>query len=325
MKLSHFASAAASVLVLSIAAPAFAQTGYLSGMYGENRDHPNHRNTEEIDAIGGFSVPVGMLEFSGEASYLDTGRDTVVIDPTLSRNGDTEFDVQTLFAGSVYMRNDKMAYGATVAGGELGDIVFDVFDPTVKSNSSHAGRSINPNQAKFATDKITELEGSFFAQMYADKWVGSARVGFGDIQAGTLIATNPSCTSCAAPSSSNGFLGGTDRLRNVDNHLNYVDVTLDGNFFFTDNAQLTLGVDWKDLEQFDPVVSSSIGLEWQPKSLPVSLKSQIEFSKWGNSIMLGLVGTFGAETINDRVRKGPANPFISALRQYSSQFITGGF
>ncbi|MEI7932031.1 MAG: hypothetical protein WCI21_03110 [Alphaproteobacteria bacterium] len=118
---------------------------------------------------------------------------------------------------------------------------------------------------------------------------------------------------------------GTARYVNLKNQLNYSDVTVDGNFFFTDNAQLTLGVDWKDLEYFDPVVSSSIGLEWQPKGSPVSLKSNIEFSKWGNSVMIGLVGQFGAGTISDRVRKGPANPYISTLRQYSNEFITGGF
>jgi len=316
MKLSHFASAAASVLVLGIAAPAFAQTGYVYGVYGENRDHPHIINTEEVGFTGGFSVPVGMFEVSGEASYLDTGRDslsTADFGKVETRNQATSFDVQTFFAGSLYTRNDKWGWGATVAGGELGDIIFDEFDNSVNAKLPHNGKATNPNQARFALDKITEVEGSLFAQAYGDKWVGSARVGYGVVSLGTRIIPNPATT------------GASDRLLNVDSELNYVDVTLDGNFFFTDHAQLTIGVDWKDYELYDPVVSSSIGLEYQLKDSPISLKSNIEFSKWGNSVTIGAVATFGADSINDRVRKGPANPWVSTLRHYSSQFVTGGF
>ena len=340
MKLSHFASAAATVLVLGSAAPAFAQTGFIQGYWGENRDKSSLQNSEQYGFNGAVSLPVGPVEFSVEASFNDTGRDslsagcrggpdddtatggidgpdrptvndasTPLIDerlvcaPTV-RNGTLSFDQQTFVAGSIDVRNDKMAYGARVAAGQVGQIANVQADP-------------NDNFASVQrVSDITLIQAGGFVQTYQDKWVGSASVMFGhfEIGKGSLEAAN------AGDGFNEDYAG---PFTNRTPERNFLDVTLDGNFFFTDNAMFTIGVDYKDMESDDPVFSNHIGVEWRKKDSPFGFVTNIEFSKHGNSVTVGLVGNFGADTLNDRVRKGPAMPFVNTLRNYSNLFVEG--
>src|SRR4051812_6900908 len=120
MKIHHFASAAAAVLVLASAAPAFADpAGFVNVWGGSNRNHPTLSNNEEFGVSGAFAIPVGDFMFQGEAAYVDTGRDAQTLTST-THAGDTSFDVQTVLSASIFKRDDKKAFGATVSGGELG-------------------------------------------------------------------------------------------------------------------------------------------------------------------------------------------------------------
>jgi hypothetical protein len=296
MKLSHFASAAATVLALSSAAPAFAQTGFIAGYWGENRDKTTLQNTEQHGAQGAVSFPLGGVEVSVEASYNDTGRDPLEI-TVATNNGTVNFPEQTLFAGSVYTRNDKFGYGATVAGGTIGEIAIR--------------RADNASTTSFHIDDITIIEASGVVQTYQDKWVGSARIGLGRIDIGNGVLELLDNPSFSGP------------YENRTNEKNYLNIDLEGDFFFTDNAVFVIAVNYKDMEHDDPVFSNHLGIEWRAKERPIGLRTDIEFSKFGNSVTVGVVGNFGAETLNDRVRKGPLAPWTGNLRNYSHQFVEG--
>ncbi len=292
MKISHFASAAASVLVLSMATSAFAQTGYVSGTVGTNRYHAALQQNTTYSLNGGVDVPVGMVNLSVEGLYADTGRDGLAL--TTAKIGGTSFDNQTLAAASVYKRTDKWTFGGSIAGGDLGSIAFNHADTT----SGALTKTI---------DNINEVEGSVFAQTNGDKWVGSARVTFGQISAGTTRHS-------ASPS---GY-------RNVSDEIDFAEVSFAGDFFVNDNAMMTFGFSYKDFSnRNDPVMSAGVGGEWKAKDSPIGIIGGVQFNRFGNQVQLGVVATFGGGTLADQVKKGPAAPVLTSLKQWTSLYLQG--
>ncbi len=287
MKLYHFASAAASVLIVAIAAPAFAQTGYVDVWGGSNRVHKDLKSVND-DAINGAVVfPTGPVEIQLEGSYVNTGRPSVTL--ANANPGNVSFGKQTLGAASVVKRNDKWAYGATVAGGQIGDVDFNHADTSTGALKETIGN-------------ITEVEGGLFASAFGDKWVGDARANYGVITAGT-------------------YRTGFGPYHNTNLTLHYVDASLGGAFFITDNSAVTLGFDYKDLSNADVIMAGNIGFEWKASKSPIGAIANATFNRYGNAISAGLVVHFGTGSLIEEAKKGPVAVDLTQLQSFQNLFV----
>ena len=294
MKLYHFASAAASVLVIAMSAPAFAQSGYVDVWGGSNRVHKDLQSVTDEGINGAVTFPVQMVEIQLEGSYVDTGRDGLTL--THNAPGQIAFDKQTLGSASVLKRSDKWAFGATVTGGDIGSVDFSRADTSTGALTE-------------TIDNLQEIEGGVFAATFGDKWVGSARVSYGRISGGSHRDFNPN------------YPTQTNRYVNVDDTVHYAAATLAGAFFITDNSAVTLGYDYRDLSNADIIMSGNLGFEWKAAKSPIGAIANATFNRYGNAISAGIVVNFGAGTLLELSKKGPVAQELSQQKSFQSLFV----
>jgi hypothetical protein len=235
MKMKYFAAAGASVLALCVAAPAFAQSGYIGGNYGEFRIK-SVSDTDTIHAIdGAYSTPLGGGGFNVQAEgvYAD-----------LDQPGDSDMAIGAV---SLYTDWNDWEYGGTVA---IGDIVgLDLF------------------------------EGSAFGEVNGEAFQATIRGFFGNFDAGVV-------------------------------DVDYRGLTIDGNFFLTDNASIRIGGTYADFEAFDPVWTGTVGGEWKMANSPIGITTSYSFNEDYSALWLGVRGTFGANSLIERENNGPTGTFL---------------